>query len=85
MVTKKCPKCGETKSTDEFYKNGLTQDGLQIYCKDCLYPARKRKNANEHGSNGLSAYTPRELMVELHNRGYEGELLFTKRIDISKL
>lgn len=35
--------------------------------------------------NGLSVYTPRELMQELYKRGYRGTLEFTEvhKIDIS--
>jgi hypothetical protein len=35
--------------------------------------------------NPLSAFTPRELMQELHKRGYEGELMYTSRINIAKM
>lgn len=37
------------------------------------------------GKNGLSVYTPRELMQELYKRGYRGTLEFTEvhKIDIS--
>lgn len=36
---------------------------------------------------GLKGYTPRDLMLELKRRGYEGTLTFTERktIDISQL
>lgn len=36
---------------------------------------------------GLKDYTPRELMVELARRGYEGVLTYTERktIDITRL
>jgi hypothetical protein len=36
-------------------------------------------------NNPLSGFTPRELMRELYNRGYIGELTFSQKIDISKL
>lgn len=36
-------------------------------------------------SNPLSAFTPRQLMQELHRRGYEGELTYTCRIKISNM
>lgn len=38
-------------------------------------------------SGGLKDYTPRELMLELKRRGYEGVLTFTehKTIDIARL
>jgi len=35
MDTKRCSKCGETKSTDEFSKNRTRKDGLQSQCKAC--------------------------------------------------
>lgn len=33
--TKKCIKCNETKSIDEYYKDKSTKDGLKCDCKDC--------------------------------------------------
>lgn len=32
---KRCPKCGETKPFDEFYRNAKTRDGLECWCKPC--------------------------------------------------
>ena len=34
-VTKKCSKCNETKSLDEFYNESKSKDGKGRYCKDC--------------------------------------------------
>ena len=47
--------------------------------------AGAHKKATGGVKNGLSAYTPRELMQELHNRGYKGTLEYTEvhKIDIS--
>ena len=33
--TKTCPKCGETKSVSEFYKDKSRKDGLRYRCKKC--------------------------------------------------
>lgn len=33
---KKCPKCGVTKTYENFHKNRSTSDGRQTYCKPCL-------------------------------------------------
>lgn len=43
------------------------------------------KKLLEGQKNGLSVYTPRELMQELYKRGYRGTLEFTEvhKIDIS--
>lgn len=35
MPTKKCRKCGITKTLDNFYKRKGVPDGLRSYCKDC--------------------------------------------------
>jgi len=35
--------------------------------------------------NPLSGFTPRELMQELHRRGYDGELSYTHRINLANM
>lgn len=49
--------------------------------------AELKRQLREASKHALDACTPRELMKELHNRGYNGELEYTKvtKIDISKL
>ncbi len=47
MKNKVCTKCGIEKSTNEFYKNRATKDGLQCHCKKCSKISAKnpqRKN-----------------------------------------
>ena len=46
-----------------------------------------KRQLKESVGNALSKATPRNLMRELHNRGYTGELEYTKvtKVDISKL
>jgi hypothetical protein len=34
-MTKRCPRCGETKSAAEFHKSRARRDGLQPYCRPC--------------------------------------------------
>ncbi|WP_081842766.1 endonuclease VII domain-containing protein [Actinomadura welshii] len=36
MSTKRCPDCGETKPTSEFWKLKASKDGLAYYCKICF-------------------------------------------------
>lgn len=50
---------------------------------EALAGVNKRPIPNK--DNPLSAFTPRELMQELHKRGYEGELMYTSRINIAKM
>ena len=91
METKICPKCGKELPVSEFSKNSKAKDGLQSQCKSCQSAAHKEKQERvkkllgEGVKNGLSVYTPRELMQELHKRGYRGTLEFTEvhKIDIS--
>lgn len=88
METKICPKCGKELPVSEFSKNSKAKDGLQSQCKSCQSAAHKEQERVKKllgGKNGLSVYTPRELMQELHKRGYRGTLEFTEvhKIDIS--
>lgn len=41
--TKVCPRCGETKSHGQYFKNAARADGLQVYCKPCLTAYRAGK------------------------------------------
>lgn len=36
MKTKKCPRCGEFKNIEEFYKDKAKRDGFTCYCKACI-------------------------------------------------
>ncbi|NDV77871.1 hypothetical protein [Dysgonomonas sp. 511] len=50
---------------------------------EALAGVNKRPQSSEN--NPLSNYTPRELMRELHSRGYEGVLTYTAKINISQM
>lgn len=39
---KVCPKCGQSKSINYFYKNKCTKDGLEIWCKSCKSDSAKK-------------------------------------------
>lgn len=41
--TKRCPKCKETKSVQEFYKNTARSDNLSSLCKKCEHAHTKTK------------------------------------------
>jgi hypothetical protein len=99
MITeKKCLKCGETKDVSYFYKQKSMKDGLNPYCKECFnnmvkYSRHKIKDGGglnlnkkaEDANNPLADFTPRQLMIELRRRGYEGELTIVHHIDIGKI
>ena len=89
ITTKECKHCHRTLPVTEFYKKSGTPDGLQYYCKQCqneLNKSSKRKKLAFGGGNPeLSRFTPRQLMEELHTRGYTGELKYVQTINLEKL
>lgn len=54
MTTKRCTKCGETKSPDDFYKNAAAPDGLQTQCKVC-HSTRGKAHYKENKAAKLAA------------------------------
>ena len=47
---KVCSSCKESKGCSDFYKNKRAKDGLNCYCKKCLYEFQKKylKNRSEY-------------------------------------
>lgn len=90
--TKRCSDCGRVLPFSMFYNRTKSKDGLQHICKDCTAErhARTRDKANTARlakldfkvAHPLSAYTPRELMDELRQRGYRGKLEYVQTIII---
>ena len=92
METKICKCCGEEKPIESFTSNRF---GISSTCKDCV---RKKKAERKQNNNiieelkrqvlnarnlKLSEFSANELMYELKHRGYTGNLVFVKRIDIN--
>lgn len=46
MLTKKCCRCGEVKSTSSFSNNSAKKDKLQDWCKTCCSVNNKQYNKN---------------------------------------
>lgn len=64
------------------------RNALEQEVKDLrIEVADLKRQIKEAVNNALSKATPRDLMRELHNSGYNGELEYTKvtKVDISKL
>lgn len=55
---KKCPKCGNVKTVDEFYRSFGNKDGYQVWCKDCFKSVRAANRA-------------RHLAAEAERKGQE--------------
>ena len=86
METQVCKKCGRELPVDNFKKTRW--GGYAHVCKECAlkaYAENKKAREEAEKTQGLSAYTPRQLMEELARRGYEGKLTFTRveTIDIT--
>ena len=94
IKTKVCSRCGRELPLSEFPKNSTCRGGHSGVCKKCRAEQTRdsRRNLVEKARlyderGGLKDYTPRELMLELKRRGYEGTLTYTERktIDITRL
>jgi len=48
-MKKKCPKCKNIKSSEDFSKRSLSKDGLQLWCDDCLKEYCKEIQSTEIG------------------------------------
>ncbi|NDV94843.1 hypothetical protein D0T84_07915 [Dysgonomonas sp. 521] len=73
-----CKKCMCNKKS-----GGGKNEPLGRVKSESFAGVNKRPQSNEN--NPLSNYTPRELMRELHDRGYEGVLTYTAKINISQM
>lgn len=83
-LTKVCKVCGNEYPIEHFNKSGV--GGYVSVCKNC------DKRNNRSGIPGLNAkstensplknFTPRQLMDELHARGYRGTLTLYVKHDI---
>ena len=94
--TRICKVCGRELSINEFAKNGM---GITHVCKECVANRKRSKreetkqlkqqvqDAANARSLRLKDFTPRELMQELKERGYDGKLKYVKveEVDLSKM
>jgi len=96
--TQVCKCCGRELPIENFTVGGF---GRRKTCRECVAKmsadSRKKKKSDELDdlrrqlqearTLRLRDFQPRELMIELKHRGYEGTLTYTevKRIDITKV
>jgi len=99
METKICKDCGRELPIERFKRNRYGE--RVSVCLDCdtrkrrenkqkklmekAMEERQKTLKEEEVKSELSAYNSRQLMAELARRGYEGELTFLQKIDITKL
>lgn len=86
IKTKKCPKCGRELPSSEFYVKNGASDGLQAWCKKCQKTASHNRFASKAHCKccnpELAQFTPRQLIEELKNRGYTGEIQYVHKIKL---
>ena len=61
---KHCPKCGETKHSDQFGKNRANEDGLNYHCKACVNAAAAARWASNPEYARRNAERNRELYAD---------------------
>lgn len=57
-------------------------DGLQAWCKKCQKERVRTNYTNNHCNPDLAQFTPRQLIEELKNRGYTGEIQYVQKIKL---
>ena len=62
---KRCPKCKELKSENDFYKNSYMKDGLSIHCKKC-----HNQNIYQSTKNHKIKIKQEEIQKELDDFNY---------------
>jgi hypothetical protein len=60
---KRCSKCKKWKDESEFNKNRSSKDGFCVYCKKCLYYARKRSSENSKPLKRYLRYEERHRVI----------------------
>ena len=56
IVLKRCSRCKEEKPLSEFWKRSLSKDGLQVWCKACLYQRNKEISSTPNGKEARKRY-----------------------------
>lgn len=89
METKKCKKCGSILPVSEFSEDRRSKDGYRKICKSCAGVHEKQglpqvaaivSRKIEGGIAALKGITAKELIDELHFRGYRGKLTYTREV-----
>jgi len=75
--TKKCTKCAEIKSLEDFHKNALTKDGYHYWCKKCKNEGVTKYRNTEKGYLKMRYHTMRGTEFSKYRWGRKSKCLFT--------
>jgi len=70
-TTKRCPSCGQTKVTTEFYRSKITNDDFSPICKECQLKIAHRDNKNRMWVNGKYVKKSHPLHKPGHYKNFE--------------
>lgn len=96
IPTKQCSRCGRILPATSFHGSSKSKDGLQSQCKDCHRESNRRAAKRRYDtscvintkalkgdpSSPLAEFTPQQLIKELQDRGFHGELQFVNVIKV---
>ena len=75
---KKCSKCGDVKSLEEFHKDKSRSDGAGAYCKHCISQQKRNYRAR---NRGLLTRRTKDWVVHNRDRIAERERKATRILD----
>ena len=75
--TKKCSKCGEVKSLEDFHKNKNYKDGHHYWCKKCLNGGVTKYRNTERGFLKIRYHGMRGREFTKHRWARKSKCLFT--------
>ena len=76
--TKVCAGCGRELPLSAFGGHPRSKDGKLSVCQECRHRRSAKEVAKTAKSNPLAQFTARQLMHELHLRGYDGEIQYVE-------
>jgi hypothetical protein len=71
MIEKRCAKCEEIKTIDNFSKSKSRKDGFRVYCKSCASNAKKKYDRENKEKNKKYRENNKEKHKEYFNNYYQ--------------
>lgn len=78
---KTCIKCGDTKEPTEFSKHTGNRDGLQCWCRKCLYAQVNNRNKERKADDPEYRKKTNAQSVERNKMRYANDPAFKSKVD----